>query len=99
MMVIKWTAVLLLLASGAVTAEHSNVASVHGLLRGIDEETLLEKEAPATALTLDLLPREFSWRNVPGVGSLLTVGGNQHIPKYCGACYAFGCVFMNRAEA
>mmetsp|Transcript_74773 Transcript_74773/g.150431 ORF Transcript_74773/g.150431 Transcript_74773/m.150431 type:complete len:466 (+) Transcript_74773:60-1457(+) len=37
-----------------------------------------------------VLPREFSWRNIPGVGSLLTPGGNQHIPQYCGACYAFG---------
>ncbi len=29
----------------------------------------------------------FSWRDVPGVGSMLTPGGNQHIPRYCGCCY------------
>ena len=31
------------------------------------------------------LPDTFSWRAVPGVGNLLTTGGNQHIPHYCGA--------------
>ena len=61
----------------------------YGILIRDDHDEEAEGHFPPTT-NLESLPRSFSWREVPGIGSLLTVGGNQHIPKYCGACYAFG---------
>ncbi|KAJ1462852.1 hypothetical protein M885DRAFT_556549 [Pelagophyceae sp. CCMP2097] len=35
------------------------------------------------------LPDAFSWRRVKGFGSVLAASSNQHVPVYCGACFAF----------
>lgn len=94
-----WAVTALLLLASVVQADEVHQASVHGLKRGEDEEKLLHLEPPGTSITSKHLPRDFSWRDVPGVGSLLTVSGNQHIPKYCGACYAFGFVSNVRIDA
>jgi len=42
-----------------------------------------------TGYELDNLPAELDWRSKDG-RNYTTVSRNQHIPKFCGACYAFG---------
>ena len=48
-------------------------------------------DVPAHASTLkSLLPSSFTWRDHPTLGNLVTKNLNQHIPQYCGACWAHG---------
>jgi len=44
---------------------------------------------PHTYLEDDVLPDNFSWHNIDGT-SYLTKSLNQHIPQYCGSCWAHG---------
>ena len=40
-------------------------------------------------LSLEAIPEEFSWCNKDGK-NFCTISRNQHIPQYCGSCWAFG---------
>merc|ERR1711997_227781 len=44
---------------------------------------------PSTYVDVDALPANFAWNNVNGT-NFATLARNQHIPQYCGSCWAFG---------
>jgi len=46
---------------------------------------------PRLLLDAENLPASFSWADVGGV-SLVTKSLNQHIPQYCGSCWAHGAI-------
>ena len=52
---------------------------------------------PYTYIAEQDLPREFHWGNVHGGVSYLTRSLNQHLPQYCGSCWAHGGLHCSRA--
>ena len=44
---------------------------------------------PLSLIDSSQLPREWDWSRVNGSVNFLTMIRNQHIPRYCGACWAF----------
>jgi len=51
--------------------------------------SFFQSPLPHTYIDVADLPASFSWGNVDGV-SYLTKSLNQHIPQYCGSCWAHG---------
>eukprot|EP00978_Attheya_sp_CCMP212_P040105 scaffold215479_cov42-Attheya_sp.AAC.1 len=59
------------------------------IMAGHDKLDNYESALPYTYIAEDDLPESFDWGNVDGK-SYLTHSLNQHVPQYCGSCWAHG---------
>jgi len=86
-------ALLSLLALTAVFASSSSSEVEHmNEVKIMEGHTLLSSHhspLPHTYIEYSALPDSFDWGNKDGV-SYLTKSLNQHIPQYCGSCWAHG---------
>lgn len=80
------SALLLLLLATRVSAYRHNEFV---MLKGHDVIDSYTSPLPFTYIAEKDLPDDFSWANVNGK-SYLTKSLNQHIPQYCGSCWAHG---------
>jgi len=58
-------------------------------LPGHTEKSHVHTPEPWRSMDLSALPTDYDWRNVNGQ-NLVTKDLNQHIPQYCGSCWAHG---------
>ena len=54
-------------------------------------EQVVKNPRPQDTIRTEDLPEEFSWADQNGV-SMVTKNLNQHIPQYCGSCWAHGAI-------
>lgn len=59
------------------------------VMEGNDVMESIESPLPHTYIDPKLIPENFSWK-LKGGKSYLTMNRNQHIPQYCGSCWAHG---------
>jgi len=77
---------------GLYYKKNSAFAPYQNELKDVPGHTIKEKvrtALPHTYLNIDTLPKEFDWGDLNGK-SYLTQNLNQHVPQYCGSCWAHG---------
>ncbi|XP_068745287.1 cathepsin Z-like isoform X2 [Montipora capricornis] len=50
---------------------------------------VIKTPRPHTYLSASDIPKQWDWRATPELGNLASVTRNQHIPQYCGSCWAY----------
>jgi len=82
--------VLLVLLASASAAKPKRRSEVRTNMPGFKKgASLITSPTPSSYIDPATLPASFDWRNVGGV-SYATKSLNQHIPQYCGSCWAHG---------
>lgn len=79
----------LIIASIAAAADAAERVSEFVILPGHTKQSDVKSPEPHTYMTDDDLPEQWNWNDVDGNGkSCITHQLNQHIPQYCGSCWA-----------
>mmetsp|Transcript_3793 Transcript_3793/g.9694 ORF Transcript_3793/g.9694 Transcript_3793/m.9694 type:complete len:354 (+) Transcript_3793:81-1142(+) len=73
--------------TATISAANAQRISEYVVLPGHTKRSHVESPLPHTYLTENDLPKEWNWNDVDGK-SCLTHQLNQHIPQYCGSCWA-----------
>eukprot|EP00571_Detonula_confervacea_P014810 CAMPEP_0172300954 /NCGR_PEP_ID=MMETSP1058-20130122/2948_1 /TAXON_ID=83371 /ORGANISM="Detonula confervacea, Strain CCMP 353" /LENGTH=355 /DNA_ID=CAMNT_0013010915 /DNA_START=12 /DNA_END=1079 /DNA_ORIENTATION=- len=73
--------------AAAISAANAQRINEYVVLPGHTEKNHIVSPLPHTYLTSEDLPEEWNWNDVDGK-SCLTHQLNQHIPQYCGSCWA-----------
>ena len=91
----QWTDLFLLVAATTAVAATSSfplerpISTGYGYVRSPDRSVSLTSPRPHDVLDVAQLPKDFDWRSVNNT-RYVTISRNQHIPHYCGSCWAFG---------
>ncbi|KAL7438382.1 hypothetical protein ACHAXH_007602 [Discostella pseudostelligera] len=87
----KFTTPLLFAAAGSSTVVAKEYMNEIKIMEGHTKRHHIVSPLPHTYLFKEDIPDNFSWDNVDGK-SYLTKHLNQHIPHYCGSCWAHGAI-------
>ncbi|KAL7552722.1 hypothetical protein ACHAWF_015955 [Thalassiosira exigua] len=85
------TPIIASLLSVANAEEEATRTSEFKILPGHTKESHITSPLPHTYIRDKELPKEWDWRNVDGK-SCVTHLLNQHIPQYCGSCWAHAAI-------